>query len=219
MSQSHQVNSLNGKCLILLDIEVETLRSGLSPYGKGMTQGESDEICARAMHFIERVVRRLQHRGVVEDASMEAAKAAVWKVLILKFPEGGFQLAHRACCSVQGPQGVVIPVAPAANQGVVSSSPANRQRVDQFIEASAASGFKITRVAIWKAAGHSQPRQFQYWQNGDPRATASDARNFDRILAMSPRDFDRLRRKSKGRQKCSFLTASLSPRLDPRYVS
>ena len=48
---------------------------------------------------------------------------------------------------------------------------------------------KVVRTHIWRAAGHTTPRQFQYWQKSDPKATSADETNFRRILRMSPTDF------------------------------
>jgi hypothetical protein len=61
---------------------------------------------------------------------------------------------------------------------------------------------KATRTHIWRAVGHTRPRQFQYWQAGQGRlpgtsrgATEEDDRNFRRILAMEPEDFVALLKK------------------------
>lgn len=63
---------------------------------------------------------------------------------------------------------------------------------------------RIIKKHIWQAAGHTHPRQFQYWQAGEDRApennrgaTEQDERNFRRILNMSPEDFRVLLRKMK----------------------
>jgi hypothetical protein len=50
-------------------------------------------------------------------------------------------------------------------------------------------GEKILRKHIWMSVGHKYPRQFQYWQSCDPRATGEDDKNFSRKLAMRPVDF------------------------------
>ena len=61
---------------------------------------------------------------------------------------------------------------------------------------------KVTRTHIWRAVGHTKPRQFQYWQSGQDRlpgttrgATEEDDRNFRRVLAMAPADFAELLKK------------------------
>jgi len=54
---------------------------------------------------------------------------------------------------------------------------------------------KLLKKHIWSAVGHSGPRQFQYWQASDDKATAEDQRNFGRILAMPPADFVALLKK------------------------
>jgi hypothetical protein len=51
------------------------------------------------------------------------------------------------------------------------------------------SGERILRKHIWMAAGHTKPRQFQYWQTRDAQATDGDEKNFGRILSMQPADF------------------------------
>jgi len=50
-------------------------------------------------------------------------------------------------------------------------------------------GSKVVKRHLWQAAGHTDRRQFQYWQSGSEEATAEDDRNFRRILRMSPADF------------------------------
>ena len=50
-------------------------------------------------------------------------------------------------------------------------------------------GSKVVKRHIWQAAGHTDRRQFQYWQSGSDKATEEDDRNFRRILSMSPADF------------------------------
>jgi len=51
-------------------------------------------------------------------------------------------------------------------------------------------GFKITKKHIWHVvAGHTHPRQFQYWQARSAKTTDEDNRNFRRILSMHPSEF------------------------------
>lgn len=65
-----------------------------------------------------------------------------------------------------------------------------RVRIDQFLEACQKfSQARLTRKHLWRAAGHRSGRQFEYWQNGSEKATGEDNRNFERILAMSPKEF------------------------------
>lgn len=81
--------------------------------------------------------------------------------------------------------------APAA--GATSSPEADRAAmVDDFLQRCNQEPDlpeRLIRKHIWSAVGHSGPRQFQYWQAGDDKATAEDQRNFGRILAMPPADF------------------------------
>jgi hypothetical protein len=67
----------------------------------------------------------------------------------------------------------------------------NRAIVDAFLSKCRqyAQPRGINRTHIWKSVGHKSARQFQYWQAGDPKATAQDDQNFRRILALSPADF------------------------------
>lgn len=71
-----------------------------------------------------------------------------------------------------------------------------RAAVDAFIlKCTQGTRLKATRTHIWRMAGHSGPRQFQFWQASDPKATAQDDQNFRRILAMDPTDFEALLKK------------------------
>lgn len=71
-----------------------------------------------------------------------------------------------------------------------------RAAVEAFIlKCQQETSLKVSRTHIWKAAGHSTARQFQFWQASDPKATAQDDQNFRRILAMKPTDFIALLRK------------------------
>jgi hypothetical protein len=93
-----------------------------------------------------------------------------------------------------GPSGDESPctdAAPAANtmHGGTDRSAA----VDRFLQnCSEETTLKPYRKYIWQAAGHTRPRQFQFWQASNPKATAQDDQNFRRILAMRPTDFEAL---------------------------
>ena len=54
---------------------------------------------------------------------------------------------------------------------------------------------EIIREHIWRSIGHKKPRQFQYWQANDARATKADKRNFPRIVQLEPAEFVKLLRK------------------------
>jgi hypothetical protein len=56
---------------------------------------------------------------------------------------------------------------------------------------------ELVRKHISLAVGHKYPRQFQYWQASDPRATAADNRNFGRILRMTPAEFVKVLREKR----------------------
>jgi hypothetical protein len=84
----------------------------------------------------------------------------------------------------------------------VSAQPAplpdRRAAIDKFLlNCKQETSLKATRTQIWRAAGHSAARQFQFWQASDPKATAQDNQNFRRILAMTPTAFEALL-KNKG---------------------
>jgi hypothetical protein len=83
------------------------------------------------------------------------------------------------------------PTAPAVEQ-----TKDRRAAIDAFIlKSKQETSLKVTRTSIWRAAGHSTARQFQFWQASDPKATAQDDKNFRRILAMNPADFEALLKK------------------------
>jgi hypothetical protein len=91
-------------------------------------------------------------------------------------------------------------------------------------------GSKVVKRHLWQAAGHTDRRQFQYWQSGSEEATAEDDRNFRRILSMSPADFlALLQKKGIPISIPSFLAFSsrfprissaflVFPHLAPRYA-
>lgn len=105
--------------------------------------------------------------------------------------------------------GISIPaVEPAANPpGIaatvgakqINTAKDRRARVESFLQkCSVELTIRVRKTHIWRAAGHTTARQFQYWQAGDDRransasthgATEEDDRNFRRILEMRPQDF------------------------------
>ena len=73
-----------------------------------------------------------------------------------------------------------------------------RLMVDDFLlqcNRESDAGLKVIRKHIWLAAGHTNPRQFQYWQERSDKATAEDDRNFHRLLRMAPAEFIALLKK------------------------
>ncbi len=65
-----------------------------------------------------------------------------------------------------------------------------KKRVEHFLER--CNGLSATRILkghLWRAIGHSQAREFMYWQACDDKVAKAAAVNFERILAMEPRDF------------------------------
>jgi hypothetical protein len=74
---------------------------------------------------------------------------------------------------------------------------ARRAAVDRFLlRVKQETVLRALKTHIWKAAGHTTPRQFQYWQAGKDRlkgksrgATTQDGLTFQRILDMDPKEF------------------------------
>jgi len=56
-------------------------------------------------------------------------------------------------------------------------------------------GIGLERNHFWRAAGYRQPRDFQYWQSADSKATKSAAERFARLLCQPPEEFIRILRK------------------------
>ena len=92
--------------------------------------------------------------------------------------------------SILPPNGQECGPSDGENKNAKSMTPT--AEVEAFLlhcDQSGVAGIKLIKKHIWLAAGHHNPRQFQYWQAGSDRATAQDDRNFRRILAMNPGDF------------------------------
>ena len=87
------------------------------------------------------------------------------------------------------------PVMPADGSSPLApvSTPQSRpDRVDDFLERCNREHLgprPLVRKNLWMLAGHRTPRQFQYWQRSDQKASLADKNNFERILEMTPRDF------------------------------
>jgi hypothetical protein len=65
-----------------------------------------------------------------------------------------------------------------------------RRLVDDFLRrCNEQSKTRIRRRHIWLLVGHTQARQFEYWQAASPKATTEDETNFARILQMAPERF------------------------------
>ena len=79
-----------------------------------------------------------------------------------------------------------------------SNAEERRAAVDAFLlicNEMGSLGARIFRRHIWEDAGHGKPRQFQFWQARDPKATKSDDENFRRILADPSGFMARIREK------------------------
>jgi len=72
----------------------------------------------------------------------------------------------------------------------IDAAMSRREAVDAFIlKCQQETSRKVTRRHIWSLAGHQGPRQFQFWQALDPKATRQDDKNFRRLLKMNPQAF------------------------------
>jgi hypothetical protein len=74
-----------------------------------------------------------------------------------------------------------------------------RAAVDAFLgqcNREANSSVKVIRKHIWRAVGHKNARQFEYWQAGSAEATGADKQNFGRVLDMNPVNFVELLKKN-----------------------
>lgn len=103
---------------------------------------------------------------------------------------------HGDCPNLRAARGskqkLAVPVKGKGADGKTS----RRALIGRFIETVwSTTGRRIKRTDIWRAVGHSSPRQFQFWQAHDGKATAQDDQNFRRILAMKPTDFMALLKK------------------------
>ncbi len=95
-------------------------------------------------------------------------------------PAGGYQQRAEAPANPE----TVIPAMMAKSR--------RRAAVDEFLlrcNQEPDLSTKVLRKHIWKAVGHSRPRQFQYWQNGSDKATDADEKNFSRIVCGPPAKF------------------------------
>jgi len=86
-----------------------------------------------------------------------------------------------------------------ATTGVAPARPDYRDRraeIASFLEAcQRESKVKLFKHHLWRSVGHTNRRQFEYWQAESDKATDEDDRNFRRILGMTPQAFlDLLRR-------------------------
>ena len=71
--------------------------------------------------------------------------------------------------------------------GTTSVAQQRRAAVDVFIkEASDKLKRRFTRKEIWRAAGYTDPTEFERWQRDDPRTSAAAKKVFTRILTKKP---------------------------------
>jgi hypothetical protein len=72
----------------------------------------------------------------------------------------------------------------------VDNAVQRREAIDNLLAASQRfTKTQLRRNHIWKLARHQSPRQFERWQSGSSKATASDDRNFRHILSLNPEQF------------------------------
>ncbi len=77
-----------------------------------------------------------------------------------------------------------------ATCSAVETGRSPREMVDAFLQnCLEATGVRITKKMIWRAAGYTQRSEFDRWQAEKPSATKSANASFRRILAMSPLEF------------------------------
>ena len=73
-----------------------------------------------------------------------------------------------------------------------SGAGTRRERVDRFLREcnrEAREGEKVLRTHLWRFAGHTSSRQFEYWQKPHEKATRKSSEKFERVLAMPPAKF------------------------------
>jgi hypothetical protein len=96
-------------------------------------------------------------------------------------------------------ENVIVPQSPAhsTDESGITHMHLRRERVNDFLgRCNRLSDTRVIRKHIWQLIGHSKGRQFEYWQKSDPKATAEDERNFERVLKMDPGDFlDQIRKR------------------------
>ena len=64
--------------------------------------------------------------------------------------------------------------------------------IEEFIEKMTEAGHKCSKKDIWTAAGYTDATEFERFQRNDSRATKSAAKNFTRVLNMTPEEFIKL---------------------------
>ena len=134
----------------------------------------------------------------VRSASNPGAMEDVWVVDIDCISVASADLCGRLETEAFGRQ-IAPPVERPATRPDGSATPApvvtpltRRARVDDFLtrcNLKDTGSDKLRRKDIWTVARHKTARQFQHWQKADAKATKADDETFERILAMSPRDF------------------------------
>ena len=134
----------------------------------------------------------------VRSASNPGAREDVWVVDIDCISVASADLCGRLETEAFGRQ-IAPPVEGPATRPDGSATPApvvtpltRRARVDDFLtrcNREHTGSDKLRRKDIWTVARHKTARQFQHWQKADAKATKADDKTFERILAMSPRDF------------------------------
>src|SRR5580658_1210458 len=87
-------------------------------------------------------------------------------------------------------RGSVPPVKKSTKKATNPVAVERRERIDSFIEnVNQQTGRAITRHDIWTVAGYKHATEFERFQRGDKRCTASALRAFNRTLSLSPNEF------------------------------
>lgn len=154
-----------------------------------------DRVRSESEDFLRRFANRAHH----EDGRDRTGKA---------FPEVTSNLSGVLLSSVarglrEGPEwhdfeAALLAVAErqAGTGHPVHPAGSRREAVDAFIlKCWQEKSRKVTRKHIWSLAGHQGPRQFQFWQASDPKATRQDDENFRRLIKMNPQAFADLMKK------------------------
>ena len=118
-------------------------------------------------------------------AKILAGRIAFWKGEVMSSPASMRRQQNLPIQTAEVPSLEALPTAS------ITNSTARRAAVDAFLlRCRQETSLSATRKHIWKAVGHKTARQFQFWQANDAKATLQDDKNFRRILAKNPVDFE-----------------------------
>lgn len=149
---------------------------------------------------LEGPVSLYRHKFIEQLTKRLARRVRVWRL--------EWNKQHSQDVGEWHPEGPVVAEGERQPMPPVTQDDLGRQRrfkVDAFLaKCNQNSRRKFIRSHIWKAAGHSSPRQFQYWQAGNDRirgaphgASQADDLIFRRILSLSCSEWEGLQQKKK----------------------